>query len=133
MTWRDNGTILMDQIMPLSYWLSYSFDKDIWLPPNMSTRFQEQAFGRWQRLHHLLWQTQQSENIASTVANGLPRPKEREDGPQLLRKKCQQYFLNEDIRKLENISIFMCLYKMHSNHNGNLMKFCNLGHYENKP
>lgn len=119
--------------MPLSYWWSYSFDKDMWLPPSMGTRIQGQAFWTWQSLRHLLWQPRQSQNIPSTVANGLPKLKAREDEPQLLIKECQQWFLNEDIRMLENTSIFVCLYKMHINHNGSLMKFCNFGYYENKP
>lgn len=39
----------------------------------------------------------------------------------------------KDIKKLQNISILICLYEMLASYNGNGMECCDFGIYEKKP
>ena len=89
-----------------SYWWSCSFDRDIWLPLSVGTGLQRLVFWTWQRLDHLLWQSQQSQNIPPTMVKVLSRLKESEMTPHLHERISAMYLKWRYYKVREHI--FVC-------------------------
>lgn len=48
------------------------------------------------------------------------------------RENSNKFGETEDIKKLKNIPILICLYEMHASYNGNVIECCDFGIYKKK-